>query len=130
MSSSKSGLIVMKRALLYFGLAIIGLALMAIFIVITNDRELPPVGWLGLVAFTPVVFWQVSTRFRRYWNRRAFWVAFSAFLLLHIVVFSALLLLYPSWRLLWFMPISVLEIFALFMAFTKLFDRPRSHRPH
>jgi hypothetical protein len=102
------------------GLSIVAAAVLFAWLSIRTGKSIP-VGWLGLVSFTPLVFWVVLKSLRRYWKLRSFWFAVSALLLLHLLAFAAILLRYPQWPLLWFVPISFVEAGLLVVILGKLF---------
>jgi hypothetical protein len=69
----------------------------------------PPVRWIGLVCVTPIAFWYPARTYRRYWHRFTFWLVLAALLTLHVLAFVALLIRIPGWRLLWFVPTTLVE---------------------
>ncbi len=102
------------------GVLILCALLVAVSIYTGHTRE-TPVGWLGLAGFTPVIFWAVLKSLRRHWKRRGFWFAVSALMLLHLLAFAAILLRYPRWPLLWFVPASFVEAGLFVVILGKLF---------
>jgi hypothetical protein len=48
-------------------------------------------------------------RSRERWNRPAFWLAILGLLAVHLLAFVAILRSYPEWRMIWFMPIVIVE---------------------
>lgn len=118
-------LVVVKRATLYVLIAIGFLALVAAYLAVsvyTGHREGVPVGWLGLVGFTPLVFWAVIKSFRRYWKYRGFWFAVIVLLILHLATFASVLCYYPQWPLMWFVPTSFVEAGLFVTVISKFFD--------
>jgi hypothetical protein len=114
-----------SRFLLYIAIALGFLALCGLFVAVavySGHTGKVPVGWFGLVGFTPIVFWVVVKSLRRYWKRPAFWTAAAGLMVLHLLAFVATLLHYPQWPLLWFIPVSMVEagLFALILG--KLFN--------
>lgn len=75
----------------------------------------PPVRWIGLVCITPIVFWYPAREYRRYWHRLAFWLTLASMVTLHIIGFAALLTRFPGWRLLWFVPTTLIEGWAVIL---------------
>lgn len=111
--------------MLYIAIAlgVLGVCAMLVAIAIyTGHTRNMPVGWFGLAAFTPLVFWTVLKLLRRHWKRPAFWSAVVALLVLHILAFVATLLHYPQWPLLWFIPVSMVEASLFLMILGKLFN--------
>ena len=105
------------RFLQYVGIALSFLLVCALLIAIavyTGHSHEPPVGWFGLAGFTPLVFWAVVKPLRMWWKHATFWFAVVALLVVHLLAFVAVLLYYPRWPLLWFVPVSFVEA-ALFM---------------
>lgn len=117
------------RVLLYLGIAVSFLLACGLFaaiaIYIGRIREVP-VGWFGLAGFTPLVFWGVIKSLRNCWDRPTFWLAVMALLLLHVLAFVGVLVRYPRWPLLWFIPISFVEVGVFVMVLGKLFIDKRS----
>lgn len=116
------------RFLLYVAIALGVLAACALFIAIavyTGHAQRLPVGWFGLAGFTPLVFWVVVKSLKRHWKRLTFWFAVAALLVLHLFVFVAILLHFPEWPLLWFIPVSFVEAGLFVMALGKLLDDER-----
>lgn len=98
---------------------IVASVLFALLSIYTGKRI--SVGWLGLVGFTPLIFWLVSRSQRRYWKRPTFWLAMTALLVLHVLAFVAILLRYPQWPLLWFVPVSLVEAAVFIAALGRVF---------
>lgn len=114
-----------SRLLLYVGIAfgvLVAIALTMVIGVYAGYTHEPPVGWFGLAGFTPLIFWSVIKSLRRCWKRAAFWLSVAALLVLHILAFVAVLLHYPPWPLLWFIPISFIEAGLFVMILGKLFS--------
>ena len=114
-----------SRFLLYIVIALGFLALCGLWVAVavyTGHTSRVPVGWFGLVGFTPLVFWVVVKPLRKYWKLPAFWAAAAGLLVLHLLAFVATLLYYPQLPLLWFIPVSMVEagMFALILG--KLFN--------
>lgn len=114
-----------SRFLLYVVVALGFLLVCVVFVVIAvysgQTRGLP-VGWFGLAGFTPPIFWAAVKPLKWLWNRPAFWLAVAALLGLHLLAFMAILLRYPQWPLLWFVPIGLIEAGVLFLVLDKLFN--------
>lgn len=113
------------RTLVYLAIALGVLLLCALLVTIaiyTGHTREAPVGWFGLAGFTPVIFWAVLKSLRRRWKRRGFWFAVSALMLLHLLTFAGILLRYPRWPLLWFVPASFVEAGFFVVILGRLFD--------
>jgi|GEM_PF-3096340 len=82
-----------------------------------------PVRWVGLVAATAFVFWEVVDLNRRYWKVGRFWIAMALLLIAHTAIFSTLLAKYRTISLL-LLGFSVApEILALSMCLDQLVRR-------
>jgi hypothetical protein len=115
------------RLLRDVGIALAFLVAIALLVMIqayTGYRGEVPVGWFGLAGFTPLVFWAVIKPLRMYRKRPTFWLAVAALLVVHLLAFVAVLLHYPRWPLLWFVPISYVEAALFLTILGKLFIRP------
>ena len=80
----------------------------------------PSVRWWSLVATTGVVFWVAVKRYRHYWRRPSFWLKVTGLLVIHLLAYSVVLVKVPEWRLLWFVPPSVIEGGVLVLVLNKL----------
>jgi hypothetical protein len=116
------------RFLLYVAIALGVLVFCALLVAVaiyTGHTSDLPVGWFGLAGFTPLLFWTVIKMMRKDWERPAFWLALLALLILHLLGFVGLLLRYPHWRLLWFIPTSMIEAGVFVVILGKLFGGER-----
>jgi hypothetical protein len=116
----------LRRSLWYIGVALAILLIVLGFVAIsfyTGHTHPPPVGWFGLVGFTPLVFWAVITTLRLHWDRPVFWFAIAGLAGLHVALFTAILMRYPQWPLLWFIPVSMIEGGLFVVVLTWLFDQ-------
>src|SRR5438874_7847492 len=112
------------RVLLYLALVLGGLIVIGLATVFSVRTGISPSGgWFGFFGFTPFVFWAVIKAQKRHWRRRGLWVAVGALLLLHLAVFITVLLKYPELRLVWFAPVSIIEIALFSVVLVKLFDQ-------
>ena len=82
-----------------------------------------PLRWIGLAGATAVTFWYPVRRYRRYWGHLSFWLKVVALLAVHLLGYTVLLLRIPEWRLLWFVPPSVVEGGVLVLVLNKLVGR-------
>jgi hypothetical protein len=62
----------------------------------------------GLAASPELWHWS-SFRSRAYWRSLDFWVVIAGLLIVHLLVFIAVLRPYPQWRGIWFMPVVIVE---------------------
>ena len=120
------------------GLKLLGIALACIvllaviFAVLSKTGALAhPVGrgWFGFVPWTGVLVWMICKEFKSELRRVRFWITFLSLLSIHVIAFVALLLRYPEFGLVWFVPITILE--ALCMDFVlEVIVGKFSHRAH
>ncbi len=99
---------IVQRFLLYVGIALAALAVIAVCIVLSHGAKVPS-AWLALAVFTTGLFWVTIRRSRIYWNRLGFWFAITGLFVVHLLVFVAALRAYPQWRGIWFMPVVIIE---------------------
>lgn len=111
------------RALLYIALALAFLMLVATLVISgAAFRFQTPIRWVGLIAYTPAIFWAAARPFKRDWHRAKFWLAVFGLLTIHALSFIWLLRMYPAWPLIWFMPLSVAEAVLIGLVLSLLFD--------
>lgn len=120
-----------RRCLLYVGLALIFLAVFTLLAVLSvHTGIVVPRRWAGLVFWTPFLFWWVVKPLKRHWKRPAFWWAVSGLLILHLLALCAVLVHYPQWPLVWFVPVSIVEAGLYTVVLIKLFDHTRGRVSH
>jgi hypothetical protein len=107
---------VVRRILLYIGLALAAVAGFALFFALTVHFGITDKvnswfngGWVGFVAFTALLFWITVRQSRRRWHHWSFWFAIGCLLTIHSLAFVAILRSYRYWRVIWFWPITVVE---------------------
>jgi O-antigen/teichoic acid export membrane protein len=107
---------VVRRILLYIGLALAALTIFALFFALTvylgvTDKVNSwfKSGWIGFAAYTALLFWVTVRQSRRRWHHWSFWFAIACLLTIHCLAFVAILRIYPDWRVIWFWPITVVE---------------------
>lgn len=103
---------IVRRGLLYIGLAVASLtafALVFALIVYTGHSGRVSGGWFGLAVYTCGLFWVTIRQSREYWRLPGFWVAILGLLVVHLLAFVAILRAYPQWRMIWFVPIVIVE---------------------
>ena len=81
---------------------------------------MPSLRWWGLAANTALLVWVTLKSFRRYWHQRSFWLTMTAFICIHLLAWSAVLLSASEWGLLWFLPPLIIEAGLLVLAMHKL----------
>ena len=101
---------IVRRSLFYLGLAVASLAILSlIFAVSVSEHVTLPFRWVMLAAFTAVLLFTMVKTDRAYWNRPLFWLICAGVLLVHLAVFIPVLRSYPEFRLVWWVPIIVIE---------------------
>ncbi len=107
---------VVRRILLYIGLALAALTVFALFFALTVHLGITEKvnswfkgGWIGFVAYTALLFWITVRQSRRRWHHWSFWFAIGCLLTIHCLAFVAILRIYLDWRVIWFWPITVVE---------------------
>ena len=99
---------VVQRFLLYVGIGLYVLAVLAVGIVLSKGAKVPS-AWLALAVFTSGLFWVTIRQSRAYWRRLGFWLAIAGLLVVHLLVFVPILRVYPEWRGIWFVPVIIVE---------------------
>jgi hypothetical protein len=120
---------IVRRGLLYVGLAVASLtafALVFALLVYTGHTGRLSGGWVGLAVYTCGLFWVTIRQSREYWRRQGFWLAIGGLLVVHLLAFIAILHAYPQWRMIWFWPIVIVEG-GLFGAILYLLFGERKH---
>jgi hypothetical protein len=102
---------IIQRLLLYVGIALAVLAVFAAVIIFTKGRGVGHVsgGWFGLVGYTGLLFWVTIRQTREHWQRLGYWLTMGGLLVVHSLAFVAILRAYPQWRMIWFMPVVIVE---------------------
>ena len=121
---------IVRRGLLYLGLAIGALAAFALvfaILIYTGHTRPVPHSWIALVVFTAGLFWVTVRQSRRYWRRPGFWLAIAGLLVVHLLAFISVLRAYPQWRGIWFVPVVIVEG-GLFGAILYLLFGERKHQ--
>ena len=94
------------------GLVACGIAVAALVIAYGEYSEthwVPPARWVGLTAYTLLIFGTLIRAFRPSWARAGFWAMIAALLVAHLAAYAAVLRLIPDWRLSWFLPMTMVE---------------------
>jgi hypothetical protein len=84
-----------------------------------QNHWLPSWRWTGCVAHSVILFFTVLTEFRTKWRKTKFWNCFVGWVVAHFAVYAWVLNASPEWRVIWFLPITVIE----FLAITYCLDR-------
>jgi hypothetical protein len=107
---------VVRRLLLYIGLAFASLTVFVLFFALTVRLGVTDKingwfkgGWIGFFVFTALLFWMTVRQSLRRWRHWTFWLAIACLLTIHCLAFVAILRIYPDWRVIWFWPITVVE---------------------
>jgi FtsH-binding integral membrane protein len=105
---------IVRRVLLYIGLAFAALAAFALLFAILvytghTHIERESWSWVALAVFTAGLFWVTINQSKAYWRRFGFWLAIAGLLVVHSLVFVAILRAYPQWREIWFVPVVIVE---------------------
>ena len=123
---------IIRRSLLYVGLALASLVVISIVVAISIRYNLPLTGGsIGLVGYSGLLVWVVVTGSRQYWHLPAFWLVLVVFAGLHVWAFVSVLRHYPGWRMIWYLPIVAVEsVLFLFIRDALLRDsaKPEHHR--
>ncbi|MDR3718929.1 MAG: hypothetical protein P4K98_09015 [Bryobacteraceae bacterium] len=74
--------------------------------------------WLGLAFSTAIVFGYAIQGARRDWNYGSLWTVIGLALAIHLVTFWWVLSRFDEWRLIWYVPTSLVEAVAIRAACT------------
>jgi len=88
-----------------------------------------PARWFGLFYWTCALLWFVFRQHKRDLRYGRFWLALTAFLMVHITAFAMVLRAYPAWRMIWFMFVFMIEG-PLFLIALENVVHPRRQRKH
>jgi len=125
---SRGNAIKLPTIIRYVGLALAFLAFVALLVTfsLVRGRTLNG-GWVGFFGFTVLLFWLFIRQGRKYWNRWGFWLFAVASVTIHSVAFVAILRKDPAFRMIWFVPIVIVEA-ALFGALREALFSARTRR--
>jgi hypothetical protein len=90
----------------------------------SRTHWVPQARWVGLVAFTLLVFGLAVRESRRSWRRTSLWFELLGLLVVHTVLYSVVLTRVEDWRPIYFVPITLAEIPVLLSI---LFSRGYTH---
>ena len=102
------------------GLGIIAFAGLLLFYNIKTGKN-PPMLWIELAIFTGITFWYPVQQNKHHWHRPVFWLGVSGLLAVHVVGFVLVLRNHPEWRLVWFIPVAIIEGAGLFLILDRFF---------
>ena len=88
-----------------------------------------PARWFGLFYWTCALLWFVFQQHKRDLRYGRFWLAFSAFLMVHVSAFAVVLRASAAWRMIWFMFVFMIEG-PLVLVVLENVVRPRRNRKH
>jgi len=101
---------IIRRSLLYLGIALASLAVFAlIFLLSVRSGLSVPFPWVMLGVFSGVLVFCMLKYFRPFWNRPALWLCCAGVLVVHLAIFIPILRSYPEFRPVWFVPIVIVE---------------------
>jgi cation transport ATPase len=117
----------MRRLLIDLGIGV-GIIAVAGLVALVSIRTGKAISgaWIGLVGYTPVIFWFAIRPLKNYWNRATFWLSVVALLAAHSLAFLLILRSYPEWRMIWFVPVAIVEAGLFSSILASLFKRRAS----
>lgn len=119
-----------KRPLDYYvgiGLILAGFIVGIAWISVKYRLNWPGIRWFGLAFITPLAFWYPAQMFKVFWKRVTFWLVFSTLVALHVLAFARILQRYPDWRLVWFIPTTIIEGMLVILILHAVFPEKRRH---
>ena len=120
---------IVRRLLLYVGLALAGLAVIVLIIVVSNYTGIePPEGWAALAYWTLALLIAGIRVYREHWHRAELWLAMAGLLAIHLLGFVVILRSYPEWRAPWFAFTSLGEAVFLRCILDAVLAHSRSRR--
>jgi hypothetical protein len=99
---------IVRRFLLYVGIALVVLVVTAVAIVLSKGAKVSG-GWIALAVYTAGLFLVTIKQSKTFWGRPSFWAAIAGLLVVHLLAFVAVLRAYPEWRGIWFWPVVIVE---------------------
>jgi hypothetical protein len=117
---------ILRRMLLYLGMAISFLAVMALIVVVSVRTGFSiPVRWIGLAVFTGVIGWFIFHQYRTLAKEPWFWPTAISIIAVHLIGFVILLFYFPRWPLVWFLPATLVEVALIVVIMERVSDRVR-----
>jgi hypothetical protein len=124
---------IVRRSLLYVGLAVASLAIFSLVVVLGVRAHISvPFQWIWLVIFTGGLTYAIVKKpSRAYWTKISFWVVCAGVLAVHLSGFIYLIGLYPEFKPVWYVPIVMFEagVFGVLCELILGRSRKRSARP-
>ena len=94
---------IVRRLLLYVGLAMAGLAVIGVIGAFNDYTGIePPKRWVALAYWTLALLIAGVRVYREHWRRPELWLAMTGLLAIHLLSFVVILQSYPEWRVVWF----------------------------
>jgi cation transport ATPase len=102
----------LARFLMHLAIGLVAALLVGLVTWYTPDsiRKNISGGWIGLAVFTPTTFWIVARQYRNLWRRLSFWLTLVSILVIHLLGFTLVLRNFPEFRMLWYVPIMIVEV--------------------
>ena len=83
-------------------------------------------GWVGLIIYTPIVFWYAARQYKGLWRLPSFWLTLLGLLVLHVLAFTVVLRRYPL-RPIWFMVLAGIEIVLILTVLDVVLPHSHNH---
>jgi hypothetical protein len=113
-----------------FGIAVVCLLVIGAAVIVSAKTGFTvPARWFGLFYWTCALLWFVFKQHKHDLRYGRFWLALSAFLVMHVTSFAAVLRAYAAWRPIWFMFVFMIEGPLVLVALENVVY-PRHHRKH
>lgn len=94
-----------------------------------RDLSAAAMKWLGLALNTPILFWYAVRDYRQDWRYPRFWGIVLALLIVHLGLFSIVLMQVDRLGLLWFVLAIPFEIAGVAMVLLRFAYRPINNHP-
>jgi len=115
-----------RKNLVYLGIIAgsVAIVLLAAFIS-ARWRIIIGFHWIGLAIATSILLWVLMNQYRKCWNRPRFWLTMLSVLTVHLAIFVPILRAYPGFKLIWWMPILMVEGPLFLIPCDFLINRPK-----
>ena len=119
----------MLEAAKLIGIAIVCLLVIGVVVIVSAKTGIViPYRWFGLFFWTCFLLWFVFRQHKRDLRIGRFWLALSAFLIVHVTIFVVVLRTYPAWRPVWFVFVIMIEAPPVLASFQRIvYPRNRRH---